>query len=215
MLIPCVSDSVLYRSRLQIAERVTLISMMERHPLKPPKPPKQLKWLKRLLSRNPTRLLHKNRSIICSRESLIDQNGYHRNLLQSLVNSLIPDTCYRFSFHPTQCIWVRYPSYRRRNTSRMMVVKQEILGRRALTVVEVKVVWNGRQERENSESWGRRYSVSWGSPYIQVVDGNGPQASSKSETRPICRVGLAAKSPTQRRKRPPKRKRAREQSHRN
>ena len=212
-----VSNSVLYRSRLPITEKVTLISMMERHPPKRLKRLKRLKQrLKQLLSLNPTRLLHKNRSITCSRERLIDQNGCRRNLLQSLGNSLIPDICYRFSFHPTRYIWVRYPSWRRGNTSRTMVVKEGTLDRRALTAVEVvRVVWNGRQERENSEWWGRRYSVSWASPYIQVADGNGPQASSKSETRPICRARLAAKWLTRRRMRPPKRKRAREQSHRN
>ena len=187
-----VDACVSYHIRLPIVKTVTLISMMELHPTKP------IKLLKRLLSPNPTRLLHKSRSTICSRERSIGQNGYHRSLLQSLGNSLTLDTCYHFSFHPTQYTWVRYPSYRRRNASRMIVVKQKALDRRASTAVGVGVVWDGRLELENSESWGQRYSILWVNPSMRVAVGNGPSAPSKSEMRLTCRVRLAATSPTRR-----------------
>ena len=202
----CVS----YRSRLLIVERVTLISMTELQLTRLLKLPRQF------LNLNPTRLLTKSLSMIYSRERLIKQNGHHRSLLRSLGNSLILDTCYRFSFHPTQYTWARYPSYRRRNTSIGIVVKQRILGRQVSTAPEWGV-WNGRPELENSESWGRRYSTSWANPPIQVTDGSGPRARSKSETRLNQRVRVAAKllTRTQRRTRFQRWKPAIEQNRRN
>ena len=167
--------------------RVTLMSMTGVQLTKPPK------LLRRFLRQNPMRLLHKSLSMICSRERLRNQNGGHRSLPLSLGSSLILDTCYRFSFHPTQYTWVRYPSYRRRNTSMGILVKQKILGRRASTAPKIGGVWNGRPDLENLESWGRRYSTSWANPPIQVADGSGPQASSKSEMRLNWRVKAAAK----------------------